>query len=46
MSSLLQRPLPLRPAGAPAPRPTGSVLPRPASPGYKPSAPVPLTSEA
>ena len=46
MSTLTpQRPLPLRPAGAPAPRPVQGVLPRPAAPGFRPSGPVPLNPE-
>ena len=44
--SLNQRPLPLRPAGAPVPRPTAGVLPRPSVPGARPSQPMPLSLEA
>ncbi len=41
-----QRPLPLRPAGAPVPRPITGVLPRPMVPGARPSLTMPLSLEA
>jgi len=40
-----QRPLPLRPAGAPVPRPRDGVLPRAKAPGFRPSQPAPLAEE-
>jgi hypothetical protein len=40
-----QQQLPLAPRGAPAPRTPTHSLPRPSTPGFKPSRPVPLTPE-